>query len=374
MEPMLHAASPGPDDLGATLWRWVGLLAALTAVSVLHYTTDADRAWLHNIYQRLYYAPIVMGAYWFGVRGGLLTAVAAAVAYYPHILHTWGDNEPYAASQYVELVIFPCAGLLVGVLADWQRKLTAQYQSAAASLENANRELRASHEQLRRADRLSALGEVAAGLAHEIRNPLAGIKGAVEIIGSRVQAGTPEAEFTGIATTELQRLAALVGEFLAYARPRDPEFRQASLTDVIDHVAALLMPEAERAHITILRETAGALPDVRMDPEQIQQVLFNVALNGIQASHGGDTLAIRTSHEHGWVTVEISDQGAGVSDEHRHRLFDPFFTTKTHGTGLGLAVSQRIMLAHGGRIVFGDAALRGATVTVALPVSPSAES
>ncbi len=373
MEPTPHAASPGSDTLGTTLWRWVGLLAALTVVSVLHYTTDADRAWLHNIYQRLYYAPIVMGAYWFGIRGGLLTAVAAAVAYYPHILHTWGDNEPYAASQYVELVIFPCAGLLVGVLADWQRKLTAQYQSAAASLEHANRELRASHEHLRRADRMSALGEVAAGLAHEIRNPLAGIKGAVEIIGSRVQPGTPEAEFAGIATTELQRLDALVGEFLAYARPRDPEFRLASLSDVVDHVVALLTPEAERAGVTIVRDIAGRLPDVRMDPEQIQQVLFNVALNGIQASHAGDTLTIRTSHGQGWATVAISDQGPGVPDEHRHRLFDPFFTTKTHGTGLGLAVSQRITSAHGGRIEFSDAAPHGATVTVALPASPLPE-
>jgi signal transduction histidine kinase len=373
MEPKPDAVSLGSDDLGTTLWRWVGLLAALTAVSVLHYTTDAEHAWLHNIYQRLYYAPIVMGAYWFGVRGGLLTAVAAAIAYYPHILHTWGDNEPYAASQYVELVIFPCAGLLVGVLADWQRKLTHQYQSAAASLETANRELRESHEQLRRADRLSALGEMAAGLAHEIRNPLAGIKGAVEIIGSRVLPGTPEAEFTGIATTELQRLDGLVGEFLAYARPRNPEFRNASLADVIDHVVALLGPEAERARVTIVREATGELPNVRMDPEQIQQVIFNVALNGIQASPADRALTIRTSLEHGWVSVAMADQGSGVAGENRHRLFDPFFTTKTHGTGLGLAVSQRIIAAHGGRIEFGDGAPHGAIVTVALPVSPAAE-
>ena len=357
---------PASDSLGTALWRWVGLLAALTAVSVLHYTTSADRVWLHNIYQRLYYAPIVMGAYWFGVTGGVVTAAAAALAYFPHIQHTWGQNEPYAASQYVELVIFPCAGVLVGALADRQRMLTAQFRQAAESLEAANHELRTSQEHLRRADRLSALGEIAAGLAHEIRNPLAGIKGAIEIVGSRVPAGTPEAEFTGIATTELRRLDDLVGEFLAYARPRDPEFRVACVDDVIEHVMMLLRPEAERAGVTFACD--GALNDhVRMDPEQIQQVLFNVALNGIQASPAGGTLRISTSLTGESATIAIADQGPGIPDDQRERLFDPFFTTKVNGTGLGLAVSQRIIHAHGGRITFAPGAPTGTTVHVVLP-------
>jgi two-component system, NtrC family, sensor histidine kinase HydH len=357
----------GQDGLGSVLVRWVALMFALGAVSVLHYATSAEHAWLHNIYQRLYYAPIVLGAYWFGVRGGLLTAVAAAVAYVPHISHTWGHNAPYAASQYAELVIFPSAGLLIGLLADTQRKLTRQYQRAAVSLEAANRELVESHEQLKRADRLSALGEIAAGLAHEIRNPLAGIKGALEIVQSRVNAGTPEAEFSGIAATEVGRLDSLVAEFLTYARPREPEFREGRLDDVIDHVLALLKPEAERANIRIERDAGVPLPVVRMDSEQIQQVIFNVVLNGIQAGPPGSTLSIRTSYLQGWATVEVVDRGPGVAAEHRHRLFDPFFTTKTHGTGLGLAVSQRIMAAHGGRIDISAAADGDTVARISLP-------
>lgn len=367
MQP--ESVRPGTlDDTGVILFRWILLLSALVVVSVLHYTTSPEQAWLHNIYQRLYYAPIVMGAYWFGVRGGLVTAGVAAVAYVPHIRHTWGANAPYAASQYAELVIFPLAGLLVGLLADTQRKLTSQYQRAAMSLETANRELRESHQQLQRADRLSALGEIAAGLAHEVRNPLAGIKGALEIVASKVSAGTPEAEFTGIATTELGRLDNLVGEFLLYARPRDPEFRMASLHDVIDHVVILLTPEAERARVTVTRDESERLPDVRMDPEQVQQALFNVALNGVQASPEGSVLRIRTEREENWATVELTDHGTGISLEHRQRLFDPFFTTKTHGTGLGLAVSQRIIAAHGGRVEIDGADGGGTAVRVALPM------
>lgn len=367
MDP-IRPADTSSDDLGTSLWRWVGLLSALTVVSVLHYTTDAEHAWLHNIYQRLYYAPIVMGAYWFGVRGGFLTAVAAAVAYYPHILHTWGHNVPYAASQYVELVIFPCAGVLVGILADWQRKLTRQYRETASSLEAANRELRDSQEQLRRADRLSALGEIAAGLAHEIRNPLAGIKGAIEIVGARVRTGTPEAEFTGVATKELQRLDGLVSEFLAYARPRDPEFRDASLSDVVGQVVTLLSPEAERAAVTVRLTRGCDVTVVRMDPEQMQQVVFNLLLNGIQASPRGSAVDVGVICDAGWVAVTVTDRGPGVAAEDRERLFDPFFTTKTNGTGLGLAVSQRIVSTHRGRIGLEDAPGGGCRAFVLLPV------
>ena len=195
----MHQGAGLRSDPGVALRRWIALLFGLLVVSVLHYTTSPSQAWLHNIYQRLYYAPIVVGAYWFGARGGLAVALAAAVAYWPHIHYTWGANAPYAASQYAELVIFQAAGLLVGFLSDVQRKLTRESQAAAASLEHANRELRESQTHLMRADRLSALGQIAAGLAHEVRNPLAGVEGALEIVASRVAPSTPEAEFTGIA-------------------------------------------------------------------------------------------------------------------------------------------------------------------------------
>jgi two-component system, NtrC family, sensor histidine kinase HydH len=360
------------DDLGQALWRWVALLAALVLVSVLHYVTDARHAWLHNIYQRLYYAPIVMGAYWFGVRGGMITAVAAAMAYAPHIQHTWGHNAPYAASQYAELVIFPCAGLLVGVLADRQRRLIAESRRSAVSLEQANRDLRESHEQLRRADRLKALGEIAAGLAHEIRNPLAGMKGALEIVGSRVTPGTPEAEFAGVAATEVERLDNLVGEFLAYARPRDPEFRRVAVRDVVDPVIALLTPQAERVAVSLVPVLPAEDVQCRMDAEQMRQVVFNVTINAIQASPAGGAVEVAVNREAGAVTIAVSDQGPGIPPDAAARLFEPFFTTRTNGTGLGLAVSQRIVAAHDGLLSVGSREGGGTRVMIVLPDQPAA--
>ncbi len=350
------------------------LVGAILLISSLHYLTDPRYVVLHGIYQRLYYGPVILGAYWFGVRGGLLTALVTSLAYIPHIEITWSMNPPYEASQYVEIVMFYVAGLFVGLLADHQRKLTAQYARAAASLERANRELQESHEQLVRADRLSALGEMAAGLAHELRNPLAGVTGALEIIASQVPAGTPQAEFSGIARKEVGRLEDLLNRFLAYARPRPPAPRLANLGELVGHVVALLRPEVERQSVSI--DTAGAQPWplLRVDPEQIEQVILNVLLNAIQASPRGAVVQVRHHVEGGQVIIDVVDEGPGIPEELRARVFHPFVTTKTKGTGLGLAVSARIVNSHGGSIDARPDAGGGTCVRIQLPQAPDGAS
>jgi len=348
---MTASRLPQADDGRVRKLRQIAvLLAAIIVVSGLHYLTSPSYTVWHSIYQRLYYGPVILGAYWFGVRGGLLTALATSLAYIPHIEMTWSFSPPYEASQYVEVVMFYVAGLFVGVLADHQRHLTTRYQRAATALERANRDLQESHAQLAHADRLSALGEMAAGLAHELRNPLASVNGAVEILAGAASEGTPQAEFAGVAKKELQRLDDLLTRFLAYARPHPPAFRRAGLGPIIDHVAALLRPEVERQKVTIEIDREPAWPELRVDPEQIEQVFLNVLLNAIQASPRGTTVEVRHQLEAHHVAVEVTDQGPGVPAEDLERIFDPFFTTKKSGTGLGLAVTARIVNAHGGSI------------------------
>jgi signal transduction histidine kinase len=345
------------------------LLAAILLISTLHYLTDPRHALWHVVYQRLYYVPIIVGAYWYGVRGGLLAAFVTTLAYVPHIAMTWRADAPYEATQYAEIVMFYAAGAFVGLLADAERRLTARYQGAAASLEQANRELTESHAQLARADRLSALGQMAAGLAHELRNPLAGVSGALEIVSSHAQPGTPQAEFAGIAHKELRRLDDLVNRFLAYARPHPPSLRMVDAGQVIGHVVALLGPELERQGISIDVDRGSNWPAVRVDPEQIQQVLLNVLLNAFQASPQGATVRIRGRTEPRFLLIEVADEGSGIAEEHLARVFDPFFTTKQHGTGLGLAVSARIVIAHDGNIDARRNPERGTTISIRLPLS-----
>jgi two-component system sensor histidine kinase HydH len=353
---------------GSHLIRGGGLLGAVAAIASLHFVTDPSRIVLHEVYNYLCYVPIIFGSYWYGAWGGVAAAAVTSAVFIPHIRAAWTGNEAYSASLYAQVVVFHVLGLTVGLLVGAQRGLTARYRDAATSLERANRELRDSQEHLRRADRLSALGEIAAGLAHEIQNPLAGVKGALEIIASRVTQGTPEAEFAGIGGKELARLEGLVSEFLTYARPHDPALRSTDLHEIVERVAALLRSEAERKSVTLVFDRPAACPVLSLDPEQITQVLFNVVLNAIQATGGGGHVRIRESVEPGWGVIDVIDEGPGIPPEHALRIFDPFFTTKPRGTGLGLAISHRIVIAHRGTIEALPGSPSGSVFRIRLPL------
>ncbi len=340
-------------------WRVAALVLLVATISTLHYVTSPTRIVWHEVFQRLYYVPIILAAYWYGVRGGLFTALLVSLAYLPHIRMAWTQGVQQQASRYAELVVFNLVGVVVGLLASAQRRVTERYQRAAASLEVANRELRESYDHLRRADRLKALGEIAAGLAHEIRHPLASIGGALEIIESRAAEDSPEGEFSRLAKAELQRLDRLVMEFLRYARPHEPELRHVPLGDVVDRVAALVQVEADRGAVTLAVERPGALPLACVDPQQIEQVLLNVVLNAIQASPSGGRVIVRESVEEPNLLIDVIDEGPGVAVDHLTRIFSPFFTTKEKGTGLGLAIAHRIVTAHAGSIATLDGGAGG---------------
>lgn len=344
------------------------LLAGIGAIASLHFMTDPAYLALHELYNYLCYVPIIFAAYTYGAWGGVAAAALTSTAFIPHIRAAWVGNQAYTASLYAEVVVFHVLGLTVGLLAATQRRLTARYRDTAVSLERANRELRDSQEHLRRADRLSALGEIAAGLAHEIQNPLAGVKGALEIITSRVAPGTPEAEFADIGGKELARLEGLVGEFLTYARPHDPALRPTDVHEIVERVAALLRAQAERKSVTLVLETPASIPLLSIDPEQITQVIFNVVLNAIQASPASGHIQIRELAEPGWGVIDVIDEGPGIPPEHALRLFDPFFTTKPRGTGLGLAISQRIVTAHRGTIEALSGSPSGSVFRIRLPL------
>ena len=358
-----------PSNMTAVA-KGVGLIAAIALITGLHYITDPSRVLLHELFNYLCFIPIIVAAYWFGPWGGVTAALLTSAAFIPHIRMAWASNVPYAPSRYAQILVFHVTGLLVGILASFQRQLTLRYRDAASALEVRNQDLVDSQQQLRKAERLSALGEIAAGFVHEVRNPLAAMRGALDIVVSRTPKNTPEAEFTEIARKELVRLDSLIGDFLAYARPREPERRLTSLSAVLERVTVLLRPQAERAQVTIETSGLDQLPSLMIDPDQIAQVLINIALNGIQASPTGGTLRIEGSTTGTHVVIDVIDQGPGIPAEHHGRLFEPFFTTKPHGTGLGLALSQRIATAHQGTIELRAATPSGTIVRVMLPIGP----
>ena len=348
------------------------VVASIGVVSSLHYVTSSSRTDLHELYSYLCYVPIILAAYWYGVWGGLGAAVLASAAFVPHYRAAWAISSTHTLSQSGQIAVFHLMGLMIGWLANAQRHSIARYRGTLLSLERANRDLQESQEHLRRADRLAALGEIAAGLAHEIQNPLAGVKGAFEIVASRATPGSPEAEFAAIGGKEIARVDTLIREFLTYARPPKPTLRPTAVRDLVDRVVTLLQPEAEKRQISLVSDHPETTATLVMDPDHMTQVILNVALNGIQASPSGSPVRIRESTDGSWTQIDVIDQGPGIPGEHRSRIFEPFFSTKPRGTGLGLAISQRIVASHRGTLTVAEAATGGTIVRIRLPHTAAA--
>ncbi|HLI63642.1 MAG TPA: ATP-binding protein, partial [Terriglobales bacterium] len=320
--------------------------------------------------QRAYYIPILLMAFWFGWRGGIAAAAIAGILYIPHIMMEWQSNPEYRATQYVEVGMFLLIATIIGALADVERRQRQKIEETALTLSETYARLQASIEQLRRADRLSALGELSAGLAHEIRNPLGALEGAVEILQRPELPAETRQEFAQMAGKEVGRLKTLLTNFLDFARPQPPRRALIEPASLLQSVARLAAETARMANVQVSTENRGAEP-IAVDAEQIKQVLLNLVLNAVQAMPNGGRVVLRARQEDRAVLLEVSDQGGGIPPENLERIFDPFFTTRANGTGLGLSIAHQIVHGHGGDIVVRNNPDCGATFTLILPCGPS---
>lgn len=225
--------------------------------------------------------------------------------------------------------------------------------------------------EMARAEHLASIGELAAGLAHEIRNPLAGIAGVVDIMGKELPANSPTRGVIGDVQREILRIQVILNDLLSYARPRPPDIHPADLNTTVEQAASIARQQVLTKPIEILAEPLPSLPLVEHDPALIQQVILNLVLNGIQAISGAGQVRISLHDDSGFVVVRVSDTGRGISADALPRIFKPFFTTRKEGTGLGLSLAASIVQAHGGRIEVSSTPGKGTQFNVWLPVHPS---
>ena len=331
----------------------LGLGGAILLVSTLHFLTPVDDLILHQIYQRLYYIPIILAALRFGWRGGLGAAGLASVSYIPHIAMHWQhQNYDYALNQYAEITLFFIIGAVTGWLGDQRRREYERAERINAELQTAYGELRTTVGQLLQAERLSSLAEIASGVVHEVRNPLGAIKGAVEILEDEIAEDSPRREFVRIAKVEIERIDKLVGEFMRIARPPKLSKTPTNINELVKAVIVLTEHRTAAAQkINVERVFAEDLPFLDVDFEQIEQVLINLAINAFEAVRPGGTVSFRTYQNENTVTIEVADTGGGIPPDALERIFDPFFTTKDKGTGLGLSIAQKIVTQHGGKLI-----------------------
>ena len=233
-------------------------------------------------------------------------------------------------------------------------------------------DFRRMEEAMRRADRLAVVGGLAAGLAHEVRNPLAAMCGSIELLSASPALGEHERRLMHVVRSEGERLEGLVKDFLAFAKPASPHIAQVDAGALIEETTEMFRREAALKGISL---TIDALPSVwlAVDASQIKSVLWNLLGNARDAVEGGGRIAVRLRRQTGQALLEVEDSGQGIEAEDLPCIFDPFFTTKAGGTGLGLAIVHRIVEAHGGRIAVRSEPGRGSTFSVTLPLAAEQE-
>lgn len=222
--------------------------------------------------------------------------------------------------------------------------------------------------QMSRAEHFATLGELAAGLAHEIRNPLAGIAGVIEIVGRDLPATSPAKAVVKDVRQEITQINRILSDLLETARPRAPEMRSSDLNTTVEHAVMLARQQVLSKPIKIEFTPAGSLLDVEHDSDQIHQVLLNLLLNSVQAIDGSGLVRIAVFAQNSSAVVTVTDTGRGIPPEHLPNIFRPFYTTKGNGTGLGLSLARRIVEQHHGQIRVESSGGKGTTFSVVLPV------
>ena len=353
-----------------------GLLLGLSVVliTLLHYQTTAGGNFLlHEISQRLYYVPIVYAAYTFGLRGSIGISLLSGAVYLMHIAEHGHDPQAAILNQYAEVLMFQVVGVITGLLAGAEQRQRRRFEKASADLAAAYQELRDTVSLLIRADRLKSVGEVAAAIVHEIRNPLSAIKGAAQIIEKEIPEDSSRRRFVTVIEEEVDRLNKLVSEFLTFARPRQPEKRPSDLNQLIESVITFTSKEATKRGVRLVPQLDEHLPTVEVDAEQIRQVLLNLIINAIHAMPEGGAVEVGSRRAGKAVELSVRDYGTGIDPTIRDKIFDPFFTTKPEGSGLGLSVAYGLIKQHDGEIELGAPDGPGSLFTIRLPLTTGGE-
>ena len=370
---------------------YVILLKILLATVLIDHTGEVG---INSSYYPIYYLPVVTAALYCGPWLTLLWTLLASAAYCSYLYPAMEEYEltpealPYLA---LRIMFFFLAAMVVNRFAQQSLQQTRLYRELAERLAETNRRLELAQAEARRSERLAALGQLSAGLAHEIRNPLGVIKGSAEMLTQKLQASDALArELAGYISTEVNRLSDLVTEFLDFARPLHAEPHPADLIALLDRVLQIVADrfagrqssgtQEPGKPVRVERHYASGLPLVPLDESLCEQAFLNLVQNAYEAMQEGDhggTLrvdvqpAIQNDRE--GVELRLADTGPGVPEELREEIFNPFVTTKKTGVGLGLSIVSKIVDGHHGSIRVENAAGGGAVFTLFFPLEEAGE-
>ena len=352
------------------------LVVSVVVIGILHTITPGYMIFYHDTYRRLSYFPITIGAILYGEWGGVCLAIFSGLAFVPHLFMFWASGPEAYYSELSEILFYLAAGGVIGLISSRENKLREKYKTLSEKLAGSYKRLHEqtsqlveAEKQLGQSQKLSLLGKVSASLAHEIKNPLASIKGAAEILADEVPEGHPKYEFIEIMRSEISRLNHSVEDVLKYCRGQQhrDKGRQESLEKIINRVVQLLESGLKEKSIQVSIQPESDKNQFMTDEVAMIQVLMNIILNAVDAVEKNGKINIDFGKHEKGCFIRISDDGPGIDEDMVEEVFQSFVTFKEDGTGLGLSISKRIVESLGGKIVIGESNLGGAAFTIYLP-------
>ena len=338
---------------------------------------------INSSYYPIYYLPVVTAAVYFGPWATLAWTGATAAAYCSLLLPALQEYELTARGMSelgINILFLFLAAILVNRFAIENRRQALRYQTLAETLSETNRRLENAEAEARRSERLGALGQLSAGLAHEIRNPLGVIKGSAEMLNRKLSEANPLAsELAGNISGEVNRLSALVARFLDFARPQSLDLHQQAIVPLVDRALKAVHDQYPEAKVEVSRDYAADLPALRLDEGLCEQVFVNLGLNAYEAMQpNGGRLQVQIEvtedvppaggSSRRCLAVAFTDSGPGIQEGLQEQIFNPFVTTKSSGAGLGLAIVSKIVDDHHGWIRVVSEAGKGASLRVCFPL------
>lgn len=355
------------------------LLKILLATFLIDHTGDVG---INSSYWPIYFLPAVTAALYFGPWGTLTWTVITSAAYcsflYP-ALQEYELTDAGIAQLALRISFFFLASMLVNRFAQDSRRQTHRYQVLAEQLAETNRQLEQAQAEARRSERLAALGQLSAGLAHEIRNPLGVIKGSAEMLNQKLEnAAELPRELAGYILSESNRLSSLVTQFLNFARPLHADLAPTDIAHVLDRVLKYVGDHWTGKPVAVERQYDTDLPPVPLDEGLVEQAFINLVQNAYEAmDETGGTLRVsaqrKGQNDQPGIEVRISDTGPGIPEELREEIFNPFVTTKKTGVGLGLSIVSKIVDGHNGTIHVENTPQGGASFTLFFPLESAGE-
>lgn len=328
-------------------WKRIAFISLLTGgILFLHYFTFPDLKYYHAVYRMLFYLPLVLGSFWFGLRGAISISLSVSIFYVPFVMKNWQGLSFEDFDKLLEGLLFVTVSLILGILVERERE---------------------KQKTLVRIEKLAAMGAALSEVAHDMKTPLIAIGGFAGQVCGKLQPQDSDRRKLEIVMQETARLEALVKNMLEFGRPLEVQREQTHLNELVLETLETVRPMAQAASVELEAKLSPSPTFVLLDRAKIKRLLLNLLTNAVQASPEGERVQVKVRSHRKMVSIHVVDHGSGISEEHRNSIFHPFVSRKEGGTGLGLAISKKIVAAHGGIISFHSNREKGVTFTACFP-------